>query len=189
MAANNKIKVCLDTNIIRGYAVRKNERCIHLLESLKDKKIKVVASFYCLMELSDTKKDDLFFYKCFVKQKKTITDFISERKSKNLSSEELEENSEFIQETIEKLKYIEWLDLEENATDLLLEVSRLTNISAPDSIHLTTAFLAGCSHLITEDTHLIKYANKLLKVVSEEEKIEIKLKVLGVEPSIKEIIS
>lgn len=156
---------------------------------MKDKKIEVVASSFCLMELSDTKKEDLFFTKIFIKQKKTINDFISLRRSIDLSNEELEENSEFIQDTMSKLKFVEWLKLKEDASDLLLDVSKTTNISAPDSIHFVTAVLSDCTHLITEDTHLMKHANRLLEEADKDEKAPVKLKVLGVEQAIKDVFT
>lgn len=181
------LKMCLDTNIIRDYTVKRNKRSIFLLESFKTKKIEIVASSYCLMELSDIHKEYLFFNKCFIKEMKTVSDFISERKSKNLSKQELQENSKHIEDNIGELDFIKWLDLDEKAWPLMVDYSRTTNIDAPDIIHLTTAYLADCSHLITNDGNFKKHANNLLKERSKEEKEVIKLKVLNVEEVIKEI--
>lgn len=178
----NKIKVCLDTNIIRDYVTRRNRRSIYLLENLKDKKIPVVASFYCLMEFSDTNKDDLFFYKSIIKEKKTYSEFSSARKQKSLSKQDLTENKELVLGIAGELKFVEWLDLDEKAMVPMLDVSTGTNIDAPDVIHLLTAYLANCSYLVTGDGHFLKYANKFL-----EEEEESSLKVVTVEQAIKEI--
>lgn len=182
--ADKKFKVCLDTNVIRDYMTRRNRRSVYLLEHLKDSKITVVASFYCLMEFSDTNKDDIYLYRCLIKEKKTYFEFISSRNQKTLSLQDLKENSEQVLDVIKSLKYIQWLNLDKNAMETMLITSMETNIAAPDVIHLTTAYLAECSHLITNDGSFLKHAKKFLKKEEETD-----LNVVNVDQAIKEIWS
>jgi len=159
-----KIKIYIDTNVVRDCTEGRDKDSIHLIETVRDLKIECVTSIFTLMELLDTKKDDIFFNKK-LSQKMEINTIIRQRGNKDLNIYDFEELSNYISNKFfTTYSFIQPVNItRDESWDLALYISRNSNMSASDIIHLVTAWESKCNILVTNDSQFIKSAAELLK--------------------------
>jgi len=149
------MKIYLDTNFIRDVMEKRNNKATHLMEMLREledkKKVLCYTSFFLLMELSDTKKDDLFFQEA-INKKWEFKTIMRERNNQCLEKHHFEKVS----------------DYNNNLLD--------SNIWSPDAVHLATALSNDCNLLITSDSKFKIEADKVAKKFT-----KYNLKILGIE--------
>jgi len=128
------------------------------------------------MELSDTKKDDLFFQEAISKKLEFKT-IMRERNNQILEEHHFKKISEYLDNLLESYPFLKKLLLSEEGWQVALDISSDSNIWSPDAIHLATALSNDCDLLITSDTKFRAEADKVakkftkynLKIVSIEE--------------------
>lgn len=164
MKQNKKLKVYVDTNIVRDCTEGRDKDSVHLVETIRDLKIECVTSIFSLMELLDTKKDDLFFSKK-LSQKMEINEILRRRRNKDLNMYDLEELSKYLELRFFKTyPFIQPVNItRDESWSLALSISASSNLSANDTVHLVTAWESKCNILVTNDEQFIKSATSLLR--------------------------
>jgi len=159
--------IYLDTNVCRD-CINKNrskvsKESIHLLETIREKKWDCITSTFTFMELYDIEKEDLFFNKK-LRYGLDVNRIIRDRNHKDLTSDDLDEVNERISEFHNEYNFIKFHALDgEEGWKLAKDVSRSSNLSAPDSIHLAVALGSGCNLIITSDEPFLQQAAKFLQ--------------------------
>ncbi len=160
--ANESPVIYIDTCIARDLMKSRNRDSIHLLEVIREKKLRCITSVFLIMELLDIEKDDRFFIKKMGLNYEI--DKINRLKyDKDLNREDFDNIfkyfSNFFSETY---KFIKIVNLSEEGWNWAFRISHYSNLSAPDSVHLATA-LDKCNILVTNDDSFIKNAKIFLK--------------------------
>ena len=169
----NKMKIYIDTNILQGALSRRNKDDIVFLQKLKEKDLECYTSILTVMELLDVSKDRKFLMKLIVDKFVDVNTFLSERKEKNLSLEDLQEIANNINNLFIEYKFIKLINIKETDWQLVKKIGENSNLHSSDVIHLVTAWVGGCQYLATNDDQFIKEGNKILK----REKVSKKLKI------------
>ena len=170
--------IYIDTNICRDCIKGRDKETIHLMGLIRDNKWKCFTSVFTAMEFTDTEKDAIFFNKK-IRLGWDINKILRLRQQKDISREDLKEAENVVKSFFDEYKFIEFVNiedvnLEENeAWNLALKISSSSNLSAPDVIHLVTAWQSKCDIIITSDEFFIKEGNEILK----KEKVWNKLRV------------
>lgn len=167
------MKLYFDTNILRDYLENRNQKSIELVELARQKGWECVTSAFAMMELSDLQKDTLFFQKTVISRKWDVDRFLRERKQKELSEEDFKEIEAYLSLTGTRLPFIKFFNLTEEGWQIAQYVASHSPLSAVDSIHLATAFIAQSEKLVTNDTQFIKCGNIILAQSSKKDLISI----------------
>ncbi len=155
--------IYIDTNVCRDCIKRRNKETIHMMGLIRDKKWKCYTSIFSIMELTDTEKDSIFFNKK-MRIGWDINKILRLRQQKDLNTGDLKEAEEIVKSFFEEYKFVEIVNLEGGkAWDLALKISSTSNLSAPDAIHLATAWQSNCDIIVTSDEFFIKEGSKILK--------------------------
>lgn len=174
------MKIYLDTNFVRDVMEKRNNKSTHLMETLRKlvdkKKIKCFISNFLLMELSDTKKDDLFFQEA-INKKLEFKTIMRERNNQCLEKHHFEKIAQYLDNLSESYPFLNKLLLSEEGWEVALSISSEFNIWSPDAVHLVTALSNDCDLLVTSDSKFKKEAEKVaekftkynLKIVEVEE--------------------
>jgi len=161
-----KPTIYLDTNICRDCIRNRtkiSKESIHLMGIIKDREWNCTTSVFTLMELYDLEKDDLFFNKK-LRHGLDVNSIIRQRQHKDLNKSDLQEVEEKIQSFYEEYKFINFHALEgTEGWTLANTVSRQTNLSAPDCIHLAVALGSNSHIIVTSDQEMISEGTKFLK--------------------------
>ncbi len=159
-----KPKVYIDTVIARDWTHNRNKDSIELLNQIKNKKLKCLISVFGLMELVDVEQEDLFLNKKAFVEREDLDTIFSKRKRRDLTREDLEKSSKYIEKFLgEYKKIITTVDLTQDGWSLALNIGAESNLNATDVLHLATAWQNQCNIIITRDEFFIKEASKLLK--------------------------
>lgn len=184
------MKIYLDTNILRDCLKNRSTSSNRLLEVIRQKKIDCGTSVFTLMELVDIEKDHSFFTKKLLKGEEVskINRQKSERDLHSLDLTEISNQIDTIQETYDFLELI--AITESQGWQLAADICKLSNLNAPDSLHVASAIGSGCDIMITNDqflktdaTHLIKASNQNI----DEQKNKIKLEILNTKEALKRL--
>ncbi|MEM5771200.1 MAG: PIN domain-containing protein [Candidatus Aenigmatarchaeota archaeon] len=159
----NKMSVYLDTNILQGALSRRNKEDIILFQRLKENNIKCYTSILTLMELLDIAKDRKFLIKLIVDRYVDVNTFLSERRKKSLSIDDLKEISENVNNLFAEYNFIEFINIKEDDWNLVKKIGENSNLHSSDVVHLVTAWVGGCQFLITHDEQFVEEGNKILK--------------------------
>jgi len=155
--------IYIDTNFILDFTEGRNSKCIYIIEKIRVKKWKCVSSTFAIMEISDIIKDNFFVTKKLQKHW-TINKILRERYKKDLSQGDFEDVENYILNKIfGTYAFLQFLTPSKDGWVAALEFSTNSNISAPDIMHLATAWNAGCNILITSDKHFMTDAKKLIE--------------------------
>jgi len=173
------MKIYLDTNFVRDVMEKRNNKATHLMETLRKlsdkKKALCYTSSFLLMELSDTKKDDLFFQEAINKRWEFKT-IMRERNNYCLERHHFEKISQYKDNFLESYPFLNKLLLSQEGWEVALAISLDSNIWSPDAIHLATALSNNCDLLITSDSKFRTEADKIAKKFT-----KYNLKVVGIE--------
>ena len=155
--------IYIDTNFVLDFTEGRNDKCIYIIEKIRERKWKCVSSTFAIMEISDIIKDTLFVTKKLQKHW-TINKILRERYKKDLNQDDFEDVENYILNRLfGTYSFIKFLTPSEDGWIAALEFSTNSNISAPDIMHLATAWNAGCNILITSDKHFLIDAKKLIE--------------------------
>ena len=69
--------------------------------------------------------------------------------------------------------FIKPLSLSSEGWDLALHTASNSTISAPDTIHIATAWMSGANLMFTSDEHLVKHGNEILEHEGVSDKLKI----------------
>jgi len=170
--ANNKIPhIYFDTNFVIDISSGKSLSC-HILEEAKKKKWRYYVSIFCMMEAFDIKQEHFFFNKK-VSIGESLKRIISKRRERDLSESDLKEikdiltNKLFKPHEMDHAYYFE----DSDTWKMCLEITRDTNITASDAIHLATALALNCDILITSDIPFIIEGNRYIRKKKLENKL------------------
>jgi predicted nucleic acid-binding protein len=160
------MKIYFDTNFIRDVSEKRNNKATHLMETIRKltekKKVTCYTSLFLLMELSDTKKDDLFFLEA-INKKWEFKKIMRERGNPCLEEHHFKKISEYTDNLEETYSFLNKLLLSEEGWQVALSISSYSNIWSSDAIHLATALSNDCDLLITSDSQFNKEANKIVR--------------------------
>jgi len=154
--------IYIDTNICRDCIKGRNRETIHLLGIIRDNKWKCFTSIFTAMEFTDTEKDAIFFNKK-IRRGLDINKILRSRYQKDLGKDDLKEAENIVKSFFEEYKFVEFVNLEGKAWDLALKISSTSNLSAPDVVHLVTAWQSGCDIIVTSDEFFIKEGKRILE--------------------------
>lgn len=161
---NNKICVYLDTNIIRNIFPRKNTHDILFLNHLKENSILCKTSIFTLLELFEAAKDREYLVNQVVKEWVEVNTFLGERQKKNLNEYDLSSVSSQVNNIFLEYSNIELCNISLNDHwQLVKQICEESNLHHSDIIHLVTAYVNNCTHIITKDGFFISEGNKILK--------------------------
>lgn len=158
---NNKVCVYLDTNIIRNVFPRKNTQDILFLNYLKDNSILCKTSIFTLLELFETAKDREYLVNQVVKEWVEVNTFLGERQKKNLNEYDLSSVTSQVNNIF--LEYIELCNISlDEHWNLVKKICEESNLHHSDVIHIVTAYVNNCTHIVTKDGFFISEGNKIL---------------------------
>lgn len=171
LAIEKKPKIYLDTNFIRDNLELRNQNSIELMGKMRDNRWSCFTSIFSFMELSDNKKEDLFFLDALNKKKEART-ILREIKSLKLDINHFKQVEKYIKNASVFLKFVQTSDiLDSEGWELALRLSSSSTLWAPDVLHLATAWITNCNIIITSDTDFTKEATRILKEVDLWDKI------------------
>ena len=168
-------RIYVDTNVIIDCTEGRNKDSIHLMEQIREHNFECITSVFSALEVADNAKETIFVSKK-LRQRWTFNKIRREVYRKDLNNEDFKEVEEYIENKIlypYPFFYITPLDLQgwRSALDLCIH----SNVSAPDILHLATAWDSKCNVLVTSDDHLIKESRKLIKKYSQLRKIKLEV--------------
>jgi len=158
-----KVKIYIDTCILQGAMSRRNREDTVFLKTINEKGWKVYTSIHTLMELLDIAKDRNFLMKSVINKWVDASSFLRERKTKNLSRNDLDEIAEELNNFFINHSFIEFMNINEEGWNDVKEIAEKSNLHSSDALHLALARMRGCHVLVTHDAFFIKEGNKLLK--------------------------
>lgn len=174
---NKKEAFYIDTNIALNYITGRNKETIYVIDKLKEMKSIIISSSFLVMEAADFKKDSIYITHKAIDEKWEIRRIIRDSYQKDLKTEDFYNISFWIEELKSKLK-IKLYDflIDTDTWELAQYVSQSSNLSAPDSIHLSSAIIVAqsgieiqkdvtvpCQIFITNDEFLKREAEKIKK--------------------------
>lgn len=157
------MKLYFDTNILRDYLENRNPKSIELVELARQNNVDCFTSAFTMMELSDLQKDTAFFHKTVITKKWDVDRFLRERRKKTLSDDDYCEINNYLNTVSVRLPFIKFFNLSEDGWKIAQFISSHSNLSATDTLHLATAYIAHSNVLVTNDQDFIKYGNEVLK--------------------------
>jgi len=169
------MKVYLDTNILRDYTENRNQKSIEVVECIRLKGLECYTASLSMMELSDLQKDSIFFQKTVIGKKWDIDRFLRQRRQKDLSEDSYKEVEEYLSTVNTKLSFLKFANLSEEGWGIAQFISSHSPLTSVDTIHLTTAYTAGCNLLITNDNQFITAGTKILEKSARKNDIHIVL--------------
>jgi len=156
--------IYLDSCIIRNALNSRNKEDVTFLEELRKRKYECKTSIYTLLELFEASKDRQYLIKLVANKYAEVNEFLRKRTERDLNYEELDDISEQINSLFLKYEFIEICNISgDEDWGLVKSICETSNIHISDIIHLTTAFINNCTHLVTRDDFLIKEGNKMLE--------------------------
>lgn len=165
------LKIYIDTNIALDYVTKRNSETVDLIDGIKKQKGEFVISSFLVMEMSDYKKNDIFIKKCLRKkwEVRKILREVNNQKGKNLSAYNYETIDDWQYNVLKDITSLKVYDFIQDTDDWELSQFIATNseLSAPDSIHLTSAiigsFVGECRYMVTNDSLLITEGKRIIK--------------------------
>jgi predicted nucleic acid-binding protein len=158
----NKPIIYLDTCILRNCMSNRNTEDIILLEEIRKKKYECITSTYTMLELFEIAKDRQFLINSVVSRWTEVNNFLRDRNRKNLSFNELERIHNSHVSLVSKYEFLELADIEGDDWELVYQICGSSNLHLSDCIHLATAYISNCTHLITRDSFFIEEGNLIL---------------------------
>ncbi len=114
------------------------------------------------MEVLDVKKEAKFILNK-LGEGYTLKWILRKRNEKDLSNSEMEIiYKKMYDNFFERYKFVEFYWLTMEGWERAIELSRKTNISVNDMVHLATALEANCDFLVTNDRFFCKQASEFL---------------------------
>lgn len=174
---NKREAFYIDTNIALNYITGRNKETIYVIDKLKEMKSIIISSSFLVMEAADFKKDSTYIIHKAMDEKWEIRRIIRDSYQKDLITGDFYNISFWIEELKSKLK-IKLYDflIDTDTWELAQYVSQNSNLSAPDSIHLSSAIIVAqsgieiqkdvtvpCQIFITNDKFLKGEAEKIKK--------------------------
>lgn len=159
----------IDTNIVLDYITGRNTQTISVLEKIKSKSWQCISSSFLTMEAADYKKDSLFFVDKAIEKKWEMRKIMRETYNKDLGRGDFEKVFNWFVEFLKNYKNLVLYDFltTNNNWFLAQSISFNSNLSAPDTVHLTSAILGAtrgyCQVLMTNDKFFTTEANKIIE--------------------------
>ena len=168
-----ELLIYIDTNFILDCTEGRNTDSVLLMDRIREKKWKCVASVFSIMEISDVIKDGIFVTKKLQKHW-TINKILRDRYKKDLNVNDFEDVENYIRnKVLNAYPFIILLNPSEAGWQTALHISAKSNLSAPDVIHLATAWDANCNTFITSDDQILKSAKKIVKDIPKLKRIQV----------------
>ena len=174
---NKKEAFYIDTNVALDYITGRNKATIYVIDKLKEMESIIISSSFLVMEAADFKKDSTYIIHKAIDEKWEIRRIIRDSYQKDLKIGDFCNISDWVEELKSKLK-IKLYDflIDTDTWELAQYVSQNSNLSAPDSIHLSSAIIVAqsgieiqkdvtvpCKIFITNDKFLKREAKKIKK--------------------------
>lgn len=164
----------LDTNIIRSLIEKKPAILVNLMQTIKNRKWNCFTSTFAILELSDLKKDDVYFKKK-IKERAEYKEIIRGRDQKSLKPKDLRNVRRYVDRFLEKYSFFSAYQI---PTEVWLDALTMTlnsNIHSIDGVHLAAALSFRANVLVTSDTHFINESNIILKRFKLDKKLRVVL--------------
>lgn len=174
---SSKPRVYIDTNVLQGAISRRNTEDLFFLRMAKKENWNIFTSIYTLMELLDVAKDRKFLLNSLYEKWIDVSTFLSERKTKNLSQEDLANLTKEINNFFKDNDVIQFININEENWELVKKIGETSNMHSSDALHLVTAWVGNCQVLATNDSGFVSEGNRILA----EEKASDKLRVCKLE--------
>jgi predicted nucleic acid-binding protein len=182
----SKDRIYVDTNILQAANMRKSTPDVVFIENAKKQNWEIFTSIHTFMELLDTEKDREFLMKCVIDKGLDVSTFLSKRKSKNLSKENLSDLASKVNNFFFTNRFIQVTNIKDSDWSLVKKLGESSNLHSSDILHLVTAWVSDCQLLVTNDEEFIEEGNKVL----EQEKVYDHLRVCrikDVESTLKQV--
>jgi predicted nucleic acid-binding protein len=170
---SSKPRVYVDTNVLQGAISRRNTEDLFFLRMAKKENWNIFTSIYTLMELLDVAKDRKFLLNSLYEKWIDVSTFLSERKTKNLSQEDLANLTKEVNNFFKDNDVIQFININEENWELVKKIGETSNIHSSDALHLVTAWVGNCQVSATNDSGFVSEGNRILA----EEKASDKLRV------------
>ena len=174
---SSKPRVYVDTNVLQGAISRRNTEDLFFLRMAKKENWNIFTSIYTLMELLDVAKDRKFLLNSLYEKWIDVSTFLSERKTKNLSQEDLANLTKEVNNFFKDNDVIQFININEENWELVKKIGETSNMHSSDALHLVTAWVGNCQVLATNDSGFVSEGNRILA----EEKASDKLRVCKLE--------
>jgi predicted nucleic acid-binding protein len=175
--SSSKPRVYVDTNVLQGAISRRNTEDLFFLRNAKKENWNIFTSIYTLMELLDVAKDRKFLLNSLYEKWIDVSTFLSERKTKNLSQEDLANLTKEVNNFFKDNDVIQFININEENWELVKKIGETSNMHSSDALHLVTAWVGNCQVLATNDSAFVSEGNRILA----EEKASDKLRVCKLE--------
>jgi predicted nucleic acid-binding protein len=170
----------VDTNFLLDCTEGRNTHSVVLMEHLREKKLNVVSSTLTLMELCDTVKETIFVSRK-LQQRWTLSHILREKYKPDLNQNDFGDLKNYVvNKALAPYPFVNFLTLTQEGWNAALACSLISNISAPDVVHLATAYDADCDVLVTSDTHFTKEVKRLIEQYAESDRIRLWLRSLKI---------
>lgn len=173
----SKPRVYVDTNVLQGAISRRNTEDLSFLRTAKKENWRIFTSIHTLMELLDIAKDRKFLLNSIYERWMDVSTFLSERKTKNLSKEDLANLAKEVNNFFKDNDIIHFININEENWELVKKIGETSSMHSSDALHLVTAWVGNCQVLATNDSGFISEGNRILT----EEKANKKLRICRVQ--------
>jgi predicted nucleic acid-binding protein len=174
---SSKPRLYIDTNVLQGAISRRNTEDLLFLQTAKKENWRIFTSIHTLMELLDVAKDRKFLLNSLYERWMDVSTFLSERKTKNLSKEDLANLAKEVNSFFKDNDMIQFININEKNWELVKKIGETSNMHSSDALHLVTAWVGNCQVLATNDGGFISEGNRILT----EEKANKKLRICRVQ--------
>ena len=164
--------IYLDTNVIRDDTQNRRKSSVHLIAKIRNKELECYTSIFAWMEMIDSAQEEEFVREKH-KEGMEYNTICRKRNQIDLSKETLEYVSEKFKDILCNYRFIKPLSLSAEGWDLALHTASNSTISAPDTIHIATAWLSGANLMFTSDEHFKKHGNEILEHEGVSDKLKI----------------
>lgn len=159
----NSQRIFLDSNVILDIVENRDENSKKLLDYICLNKIYCCTSVFAHAESID-KKQEFIHIKNMLDNNTSVDKAIRNRGNKRLSLKQREDVMEDFGNFFNKYNIVTW-DLDKYGWEQVIEIMRVFNIKAPDSIHLAVAMIAECTIFTTKDEELLKVVKTSGKIL------------------------
>jgi predicted nucleic acid-binding protein len=158
-----EVRIYIDTCILQGAISRRNEKDTIFMNKIKEKRWKAFTSIHTLLELLDMAKDRSFLMKSVINRWVDVNTFLRERRTKQLSSDDMDEISDELNNFFKSHDFIGFMSIDNEVWNDVKDIAEKSNLHSSDALHLALARMWDCQILVTHDQFFIKEGNKLLK--------------------------
>lgn len=168
----------VDTTVVLDLFFNRRPASVQLLETARSRGWEVSTSQFTVMEVLDVVQDHRWFVREVAERHRPVSSVVRERHRRKLTEETLRTARRDVGQFLGTYGFIQYFYLNEDGFNRAAGLCAVTNMSAPDCLHVATAVEAGCDLLVTSDDQVVQEAPDFIDVARPEEAKQ-KLRELG----------